>query len=147
MMRAAPCHIGIWIDRHEAILLAYEAELLDRSTLQSPGEGWLQERVDAQQYPSAQHYYDTVLSYLQSGDEILILGPGQAKRELGHRIAQHGGLKGKVVGLYQASRLAEVELVFPTSEVRCSEKPGKAQVDTPFLQPNPGLAEGMTGQP
>ena len=118
MTRAVPRHIAIWIDPHQAILFASEPEPFDRPTLHRPGGGWSQDRVDALQYPSMQQYYGAVLSHLEPLDEILILGPGQANHELQHQIEQQGGLKGRVVGLYDASRLAEVEVVFPTSEAR-----------------------------
>lgn len=58
-----------------------------------------------------------MLSYPRPEDDILILGPGLEKSQACHRIEQHGNRKGKVVGLQHASRLAEVELVFPTVKV------------------------------
>jgi hypothetical protein len=146
MNRAVPRHIAIWIDSHHAILLASEAEPSDQSTLHRPGDGWSQDRVDARLYPSAQQYYGAVLSHLEPLDEILILGPGRAKLELRHQIEEQGGLRGKVVGLHKASRLAEVEVIFPTSEVWRSEKAGKARVDSPIPRPAPRLAERMRVQ-
>lgn len=132
MTRAASRHVAVWIDFHQAILLAFEAEPFDGSTLRRPGETCSQERVDAQHYPSPQQYFDAVLSHLGKLDEILILGPGQAKHELHHQIEQQVGLKGKAVGLYDASRLAEVDLVFPTGDVWRSDKPGRTQVVSPL---------------
>jgi hypothetical protein len=133
MKREVCRHVAIWIESHQAILLTFEAELLDRSTLHSPGDGCSQHRVDAHQYPSMQQYYLAMLSHLQPQDEILILGPGRAKRQLCQRIEQHRNLKGKVVGLHQAPKLAEVELVFPTSEVWRSDKAHAIQVESPSL--------------
>jgi hypothetical protein len=143
MTRPASRHVAIWIDPQQAILLAFETEPLARSTLQSPGEGWSQDRVDAQQYPFKQQYYVAVVSHLEPRDEVLILGPGQAKRELRHQIEQQEGLKGKVVGLYYASGLAKVEMVFPTSEAWRSEKACKAQIGTPSPRPAQRLAERL----
>jgi hypothetical protein len=137
-------HVAIWIDSHQAILLAFEAEPFNRSTVHRPGEACSQHRVDAQQYPSIQQYYEAVLSHLQPQDEILILGPGQAKRDLRQRIEQPGTLKGKLVGLYHASRLAEVELVFPTGGVWRSEEAGPAQADTVMPRPTLNLSEGSS---
>lgn len=117
MKYEASHHVAIWIDFHQAILFALEAGTLDRSGLHRPGDDWSQDRVDAQQYPSLQQYYEAVLSHLQSQDEVLIVGPGWAKRELRQRIEQHGGLRGRVVGLYDAPKLTEAELVFPTGEL------------------------------
>jgi hypothetical protein len=143
MTRLESRHVAIWIDPRQAILIAFEAELLDISALHRPGEGWSQDRVDAHEYPSTQQYVGVVLSYLKPLSEILILGPGQAKRELSHQIEQQGGLKGKVVGFYNASRLAKVEVVFPTGEAWRTKKAAEAQVGTPILQPTPRLAETL----
>lgn len=137
MTPAASRRVAIWIDHHEAILLAFEVGPFGSSVSHRPGDGWSQHRVDAQLYSLTQQYYEAVLSYLKPGDEILILGPGQAKRELHQQIERYGTLKGKVVGLQYASRLVEVELVFPTGEVWRSEDAGPAQVDT--LIPRPAL--------
>ncbi len=105
-------HVAIWIDACRAILLASEDE---------PADGCWQYRVDAQECQIAQQYYDAVLTHLGPEDEILILGPGQAKQELCQGIEQHGGMKGRVVGLYDASTLADTEVIFPTGERWSSE--------------------------
>jgi len=105
-------HVAIWIDLRCTILLASEDE---------PAGGCTQHRVDAQECQIGQQYYDAVLTHLGPEDEILILGPGQAKRELCQRIEQDGGTRGRVVGLYDASRLADAEVVFPTGERWSSE--------------------------
>ena len=73
-------------------------------------------RVDARQYRHLQHYYEAVLSLLEPQDAILILGPDQAKRELLQRIEVHQGARGKVVGIHDASRLSEADLVYRTGE-------------------------------
>jgi hypothetical protein len=143
MTDTASRRIAIWIDQRQAILLAFEAGPFDGPVPHRPGDGWSQYRVDAQQHLVMQEYYDAVLSYLGPQDEILILGPGQAKRELRQDIEQHGNLKGKVVGLHEASRLGEVELVFPIGKVRHSEKAGPTQVDTLIPRPALGLPEGF----
>jgi len=57
------------------------------------------------------HFYDEVVHYLSSADDVLILGPGQAKHELRRRIEHHKILKGKVLALINASRLTEAELI------------------------------------
>ena len=85
-------------------------------------DGWSQYRVDAQRYPLIQQYYDAVLSHLEPQDEILILGPGQAKSELCRQIEQYEGLKGRVGGLHHPAGLTEVELVFPTGDAWRPEK-------------------------
>jgi hypothetical protein len=117
MPRAASRHVAIWIDRHQAFLVLFGADLLDGWLALTTDDGWSQYRVDARKYLRMQQYYGAVLSHLETRDEILILGPGRAKRELRQVIERHGGAKGRVVGLYQASRLAEADLVFPTGGI------------------------------
>ena len=143
MTRAAARHVAIWIDHHEAILLAFEIGPYDGPVPHRPGDGWSQYRVDARSYPLVQEYYDAVLSYLESQDEIWILGPGQAKNELRQRIEQHGTLRGKVVGLHDACRLTQVELVFPKGEVWHLEKADGAQVDSRIPRPARNYQGGL----
>ena len=135
MTRAASRHVAIWIDHHEAILLTFEAGPFDGSVPHGPGNGWSQYRVDARSYPLMQEYYDAVLSYLASQDEIWILGPGQAKHELRQRIEEHGTVRGRVVGLHDACGLAAVELVFPKGKAWHMEQVDGGQVDSRIPRP------------
>jgi hypothetical protein len=146
MERAVPRHVAIWIDPHQAVLLSSESEPCDRSALPRPDEGWSQNRVRAERYLLRQQYYDAVLSHLEPLDEILILGPGRTKLELRRQIEKQEGLKGKVVGLYHASTLAEVEVIFPTSETWHAEQANEAEVDMPIPWPALGPAERMRVQ-
>jgi hypothetical protein len=54
-------------------------------------------------------------------DEIVILGPGQAKHELQHHIEHHKGLRGKVIAVRNASRLTEQEVIAEANQVFGSE--------------------------
>ncbi len=116
MTCAASRHVAIWIDHVQATLLVLEADSFNWSGLHGSEDGRSQYHVDAQRYRLIQQYYDAVLSHLEPQDEILILGPGQAKNELCQQLEQYEGLKGKVVGIHDASGLTEVELVFPTGD-------------------------------
>jgi hypothetical protein len=115
MAGAASRRVAIWIDDREAVLLAFEADPFASTCPHRPRNPCSETRVAAQQYSLPEQYYAAVLSLLQPGDEILIVGPAQAKGELRHQIEQQGTLKGKIVGLYEAFSLAKVELVFPIS--------------------------------
>lgn len=110
-------HVAIWLDRHQAILLIFEASCLPGSMIEGPEGEWSEYCVDASQYRLAQDYYEAVISPLERQDEIFVLGPDRAKRELLQRIEGHRGAKGTVVGIHDASRLSEVDLVYPTGEV------------------------------
>ena len=117
MIGTAYRHVSIWIDHHQAFLLMFEADPLQRSMMDGPDGQRSQYYIDARQYLHVQDYYEAVLSLLEPQDEILILGPDQAKRELLQRIEGHQGARGKVVGIHGASRLSEVDLVYPTGEI------------------------------
>jgi len=140
MARETSRRVAIWINHHEAILLTFEVGPFASSVPHRPGDGWSQQHVDAREYPLMQQYYDAVLSYLESQDEIWILGPGQAKRELRQRIEQVGSLKGRVVGLYHAQKLVEAELVFPADEAWHSDKAGEV-LESPIPPPVPEYRE------
>jgi hypothetical protein len=121
-------HIAIWIDLHQAVLLRLEVVALQRSMMDRPDGHWSQCRVDARQYLHVQDYYEAVLFLLGPQDEILILGPDQAKRELLQRIEGHQGARGKVVGIHEASPLSGADLVYPTGEVWRAKHDGTGAV-------------------
>ena len=138
MTYTLPRHVAIWIDHRQAILLLLEPDPFDGSVPHRPSDGESQDRIDARQYPVMEQYYDAVLNHLEPADEILILGPGRAKRELRQRIEQHDGQKGTVVGLHHASRPADVELIFPIGEIRRSENVEGVPVYPLIPRPNFG---------
>ena len=109
-------HVAIWIDLYQAVLLVFSVDPLERSMVDRPNGRWSQLRVHARQSRHLQNYYEAVLSLLEPQDEILILGPDQAKHELLRRIEGCQGERGKVVGIHDASRLSGVDLVYPTGE-------------------------------
>jgi hypothetical protein len=132
-------HVAIWIDHHQAVLLMFRTSPLLRPTVEGPDGQWFQYRVDARQHRRAQGYYEAVLSLLNPQDEIFILGPDQAKRELLGRIEGHQGAKGTVVGIHDAARLSEVDLVCPTGEVwRAGDGPRTAALIPKPASESPG---------
>lgn len=136
MTRTIPRHVVIWIDCQQTILFAFPGEQDDPSGASRQGDGWSQQRVDARECPSPPQYYDRVLALLEPQDQILILGPGQTKRELLQRIRQQDGFECELVGLRRSSRLPKVELVFPIDEIWPEERAGKVQVATPIVRPD-----------
>ena len=75
------------------------------------GGGWAQHRIEAHRHEVLKHYYEDVIQHLGPVDEILILGPGQAKHELHRSIEHHKGLKGKVMALHGVSRMNEQQVI------------------------------------
>jgi peptide subunit release factor 1 (eRF1) len=118
MSHELPRRVAIWIDQREAILItlegervAGEEELFSEVGPHTHGGGWSQRRIEAHRHEQLKHYYEEVVQHLGPVDEILILGPGQAKHELHQSIEHHKGLKGKVVAVHGTPRLTEHELM------------------------------------
>lgn len=118
MSRQMPRRVAIWMDHREAILITFhneevtgEQELFSEVGPHTHGGGWAQHRIEAHRQELLKHYYEEVIQHLGPVDEILILGPGQAKHELHQSIDHHKGLRGKVVDVRSASRLTEQEVI------------------------------------
>ena len=123
-----PRRVAIWIDHREAILITFygeivksEEELFSEAGPHTHGGGWAQHRIEAHRHEILKHYYDEVIGHLGPVDEILILGPGQAKHELNRSIDHHKGLKGKVMAVRSASSLTEQEIVAEAEQFFDSE--------------------------
>jgi peptide subunit release factor 1 (eRF1) len=118
MSHNMPRRVAIWIDHREAILITLkgeqvtgEEELFSDVGPHTHGGGWSQHRIEAHRHEVLKHYYEEVVEHLGPVDEILILGPGQAKHELDQNIEHHKGLRGKVVAVHGTPRLSEHELI------------------------------------
>ena len=124
MSHQLPLRVAIWIDHREAILIAFrgeqiigEKDLYSEARPHTHGGGWSQHRIEAHRHEVLKHYYERVIRHLGPVDEILIMGPGQAKRELHHSIEHHKGLRGKVVAVRSTSRLTEQEVIAKAEKV------------------------------
>ena len=118
MNQQDPRYIAIWIDHRSATTLTFtgedlerEQEFLSNAGPHTHGGGWSQRRIEAHRHEMLKHFYEEIIQHLGPVDEILILGPGQAKYELNDRIEHHKGLKGKVMDLVSAPEMSEVELI------------------------------------
>lgn len=118
MEHNAPRRVAIWIDHREALLVAFVADQLQREEEivsevgpHTHGGGWSQHRFEAHRHEMLKHFYGEVIQHLGIVDEILILGPGEAKHELRARIEHHKGLRGKVLEIATADQLTEAELI------------------------------------
>jgi peptide subunit release factor 1 (eRF1) len=131
MTRQRPRRVVVWIDHREAILVTFrgeqvtgEEELFSEVRPHTHGGGWAQHRIEAHRHEMLKHYYEEVIQHLGPVDEILILGPGQAKHELHHSIDHHKGLKGRVVAVRSTSRLTEQEVIAEGEEFFAPESQG-----------------------
>ncbi len=56
-------------------------------------------------------FYDRVLESLMHADAILVIGPGEAKRELLGRMEQKSALRARVLQTETASRLTDAQML------------------------------------
>jgi peptide subunit release factor 1 (eRF1) len=110
--------VAIWVDHQEAFLAKFEDEQLTReeeidseAAPRTHGGGWSQHRIEAHRHEQLKHFYDEIVDHLGAVDEILILGPGQAKHELRTRIEHHKGLRGKVIDLKTTDKISEEKFI------------------------------------
>jgi len=115
--------VAIWVDHQECLLVKFHNEqLLREEEIDSSvdphthGGGWSQHRIEAHRHEQLKHFYDEIVEHLGSVDEILILGPGQAKHELRSRIERHKGLRGKVADLITTDKISEEQFIQEAEE-------------------------------
>jgi peptide subunit release factor 1 (eRF1) len=115
--------VAIWVDHQEAFLAKFQNEQLAREEEidsevgpHTHGGGWSQHRIEAHRHEQLKHFYDEIVEHLGSVDEIIILGPGQAKHELRTRIEHHKGLRGKVVDLRTTDKISEDQFIEEAEE-------------------------------
>jgi peptide subunit release factor 1 (eRF1) len=133
MNQETPRRVAIWIDHREAILATFvgnhikaEGHISSDAGPHTHGGGWSQRRIEAHRYEMLKHFYEEVVHHLGPVDEILILGPGQAKLELRKHIEHHKGLKGRVRALANAPHLTEAELITQAETLFNSEEMSEA---------------------
>ena len=101
--------VGLWIDHRETIIVSVTDKGEETSVIRSDMEkhvrysGAAQEdsaedQRDARFTGHRNKYYDHVISCIRDAESILILGPGEAKGELEHRL-ERKGLSGRVVAI------------------------------------------------
>ena len=122
------CSVGVWIDHRETALVfvsgaAFEvAQVLSgverhprRSSLPADGpyEAQLVPADDSRErrYTGLlAHYYDAIIMRVATASAILICGPGEAKRELGKRLAETAPSR-RIVSVESAERMTNRQLV------------------------------------
>ena len=89
--------VGVWIDHRKAVIVAASAEGLATTILESeveahPHFGGQQDGGGEKKYEERRHhdldrYYDEVISKVNAPGGLLVLGPGEAKREFVKRFS------------------------------------------------------------
>jgi len=113
---------GIWIDHKQAFIVfvgdaGEEIERKDSgmekrvrySGHAASQEGSADDQRDRQFAAHLGKYYDEVIAQVHDAESILILGPGEAKGELGKRLAAQG-LGRRVVGVETVDKMTEHQI-------------------------------------
>lgn len=119
-------HVGIWIDHKKAVIVhATEGRVttsrLDSDVAAHPHFGGQQDGGGEKKYEERRRhdlarYYDEVLTQVTSPDGLLILGPGEAKRELLERFVRSAA-RGKCrVEMEAAGALTDAQIAAKVKE-------------------------------
>lgn len=110
--------MAVWIDHSSAIIAVFlgEAQPANASILANLHydglvDGWLLRRLVAYRHIHWQQLCEQVAQHLGPNDDILIVGPGQAKHKLRCEIEGHGGMKGRVLAIETEPRVSDEHLV------------------------------------
>lgn len=97
-------HVAVWLDHNEARIFQITRNSFTEETLSSPhAHTKLHHHAGATTSGHAkedQHYYHEIAKHLADAEEVLILGPANAKHELVKHIETHDHtLKSRIVGV------------------------------------------------
>jgi hypothetical protein len=121
---------GLWIDHQKAVIVSLSKSGVSTHTIQSGVEGRTrmsggsrskttygpqdiasEKRRDARHRHHLDRYYDEVISNISDAEEVLILGPGEAKKELKKRMERLKTLSKRIVGVEVSDKLTEKQLI------------------------------------
>jgi hypothetical protein len=113
--------VGIWIDHERAIIVFASQDHVKTQTLESrveghPRYGGQQDGGGEKKYEERhrQHldrYYDDVIRHVADAEELLILGPGEAKLELEERLGRSKANPRRTIEIETTDKLTDPQLV------------------------------------
>lgn len=120
---------GVWIDHRRAVVVSLTADGEHVATIASNaekhpergGDSPLKGKYAARQVPAddsrqraftgeLNHYYDAVIAAVRDFQQVLLLGPGEAKGEF-HKRMIHAKLGGLVAAVETEDKMTEREIV------------------------------------
>jgi hypothetical protein len=113
--------VGVWIDHKKAVIVTIEGGHVSTATLASDlgshphyagsQEGGGEKKYEARHGHDLDRYYDEVVGRLGEPDALLLLGPGEAKRELQARLGRSHAASAPVVAVQSSDRLTDAQIV------------------------------------
>ena len=116
--------VGLWIDHREAVIVfvtgqAEEIKLISSNIEKPHGHSGASVRADdVRQRELTEHlnnYYDEVIAALRPAEDILLMGPGEAKGELKKRLERHP-LNGRLIEVETVDKMTEPQIVAQVRE-------------------------------
>jgi hypothetical protein len=108
---------GVWIDHRQAFIVFVGDDGEETKRIKSniekhvrfsggnrSEEGSADDQRDRQFARHLTKYYDEVISCIRGAESILLFGPGEAKGEIGKRLATKG-LRGRIVGVETVDKM------------------------------------------
>jgi hypothetical protein len=121
--------VGLWIDHAKAVIVRLDAKGSTVETIESNVEprvrmsggsrsktGYGPQEVASESTRDARHkqqlnsFYDEIIRAIANAEAILIMGPGEGKKELESRIARKKELSHRVVGVETADKMTDGQI-------------------------------------
>ena len=119
--------IGVWIDHKKAVIVIQSEQGEDIQTIESGVEKLKyrgaahprskysaqyqqgDDQLDNKFTEQLNKYYEKVIEQFRSAEAVLIIGPGEAKRELEKRMAHHK-VNAPILGVESANKLTDCQI-------------------------------------
>jgi stalled ribosome rescue protein Dom34 len=119
-------HVGMWIDHKQAVIVSVSADRVSTTVVESqvgahPHFGGQQDGGGEKKYEERhthrlERFYDEVIRQMGAPDEILVLGPGEAKVEFEARLNQSHPKARREITVEAADKLTDSQLVARVKE-------------------------------
>jgi stalled ribosome rescue protein Dom34 len=112
---------GVWIDHKRAVIVSVSAGRATTTIVESevgahprysgqPGAGG-EKKYEARHGQHLDEYYDEVIRHLAEPEELLIIGPGEAKLELRKRLERSKSRAKPTIDVETADKLTDPQIV------------------------------------
>ena len=118
--------MGIWIDHKKAVIVSAGADGVTIKTLESEigahphfsgqQDGGGEKKYEQRHGQHLDRYYDEVIDHLADPDELLILGPGEAKLELKEHLRRSKAHSECTVDIATTDKLTDPQIVAKVKE-------------------------------
>src|SRR6478672_839143 len=118
--------VGVWIDHRKAVIVSIAAGEITTITLKSDVEGHPrysgslegggEKKYEERHSQDLDRYYGEVIGQLGKPDALLLLGPGEAKRQLKERLGRSTMSSERIVAVESTDKLTDPQIVAKVKE-------------------------------